>query len=240
MSIRLRRIIILAAGALIILISLAPDLHIPFLYRPFLTLWWGGLHLMDATAKLFPPGPSCQNLNTSHRDIFISLSRVGLALAISLSLVFCFWERRVTPRARTLPYFFFLILLLSLSTANFASLDSLLNRKAQALIDFVLVIIGLIVISVLIRMRPASPEATIIRAVVVFLVVLQGIALPGLWGLLWLLNWEGAIPYHQTLNPAWISAIAAVASALIAALNYRNSKRQSMERERGKIISSKE
>lgn len=239
MSILVRRAIILSVGVLIVLISLAPYLGVPALYWPFTGLYSGGLLLMSGADKLIPVGAPGQNLNTSDREIFKSLSTVGLALAASLSIVYCFWERRVKSKAITFSYFLFLIVLLSMSTANFAALDALLNRSAQALIDLVLVVLGLITTSVLIGIRPTSPSGAVIRAVVVFLLVLQGIALPAIYGLLWFLNWQNAVSLSQSrsLNPAWISAVAGAASAVTAVLNYRNSKKSDpAQQEKHRVI----
>jgi hypothetical protein len=223
MSIKTRRFVVLTGGAIILLVSLAPYIGLTFLLWPFSVLWLGGLSLLAGADNLIPPGAPGQNLNTNDRDLFVSLSTVGLALATSLSMVFCFWNRRASQRAIVFGYFAFLVVLVSMSTANFATGDMLLNRKAQALIDLVLVVLGLITTSMLMRIRSLSPEGVILRAVIVFLLILQAIALPGVYGLLWLLNWQNAISADQTrsLNPGWISAAAALVSAGIAFLKYR-------------------
>jgi len=243
MTVRTRRIMACVAALLVALIAMAPwfDVLHPVLTNATVYLWFGGLGLLEAADRLFPPGPPGQNLNTDERDTYLSLSFTGLGLAIALSLVYCFWERQPTKKALTISYFAFLIVLTSMSFANFAMGDMLLNRKAQVLINVVLVILGLIVVVELLQMRPSTSAGVVVRAVVVFLILLQAVALPGIYGLLWLLNWQGAIRLGQSrdFNPGWISATAAVASAAIATLNYRRSQnalRDTVQREQSRII----
>jgi hypothetical protein len=239
MRIAVRRIIVLTVAVAIVLISLAPYLGLRFLYRPFLALWDGGMALLGTAQRLIPEGAPGQNLNTSERDLFSSLSVVGLAVATALSVFLFFWNPRIKSKAITFVYFLFLSVLLCMSTANFAALDLLLNRRAQALIDLVLVVLGLITISILIRIEPQLSSQAIVRAVVIFLIALQGIALPAIYGLLWFLNWQNAITLSQSRNlnlASWISAIAAASSAAIAVLSYRSSKHKTPEKDDGSRI----
>jgi hypothetical protein len=148
-------------------------------------------------------------------------------MAAALSAVFCLWDRRPSKKAITISYFLFLVVLMSMSTANFAYGDMLLNRKAQALIDLTLVVLGSIVLLIFSQIRPASITGAVLRGLIVFLIALEGVVLPGLFGLLWLLNWQQVISAgaSRDLNPGWISAVAAILSAGIAFLNYRNSQK---------------
>jgi hypothetical protein len=224
---RNRRIIGCSLATLILLITGAPFLNIPILRDIARWLIMGGLWLLGAAHQLIPPGEPGQNLNTSlDRDAYLTLSFFGFGIAIALSVVYCLWNRTITKKAIIFSYFAFLIVLMSASTANFAMGDILLNRKAQALIDLFLVILGLIVVVELLQIRPTSTTGIVLRTVVVFLIVLQSITLPGIYGLLWFLNWQKAITIGQSrgLNPGWISAIASVSSAVIAILNFRTSK----------------
>jgi hypothetical protein len=226
MTIRTRRIVVCGGAAAVFVVLAAPALHIPILDHAAVYFWLGGLWLWGLADRLIPPGAPGQNLNTSARDAFLSLSVFGLGLATALSLIYCLWNRRTTKKAVVVSYFVFLITLTSMSTANFAMGDALLNRKAQALIDLVLLTLGLIVVIELLQIRPSSTPGLVLRTVIVFLIILQGIALPGIYGLLWLLNWQNAITVGQSknFNPGWISAAAGVSSAVIAILNYRASQ----------------
>jgi hypothetical protein len=100
------------------------------------------------------------------------------------------------------------------------------------LVDLVLVVLGLIVVAHLLRLRVESVEGGVVRSVIVFLVALQGIAIPGLWGLLWLLNWQNALTLQQSreLNPAWLSGIAAIISAAVSILTYRRGEQERQRR----------
>ena len=224
MTIKSRRIASLCVAALVLIFTLAPILGIPGIGKFALWLWAGGLSLLGTADKLIPPGPPGQNLNTNWRTAFESLSFCGLGLATSLSVVYCFWDRRPTKTAVVVSYFVFLVVLMSMSTANFATADMLLNRKAQALIDLVQVILGSIVVIELLQIRAGSTAGTVLRAVIIFLITFQGLAIPGFFGLFWLLNWENVIgkTAAQNLNPAWFSAAAGMVSAIVAVLNFRS------------------
>ena len=228
MTVKARRAIACSVAAIVLLMTFAPFFNIPFLGDPVAALWIGGQYLLGAADHLIPPGAPGQNLNTNvDRGTFESLSVFGLGIAMSLSVVYCFWDRRPTKTAILVSYFLFLGVLMSLSTANFAMGDSLLNRKAQALIDLVLVIIGSIVVLELLQLRPTSNTGVVLRTAVVFLIVFQGITIPAFFGLLWFLNWENIIGATATenLNPAWFSALAGLVSAIVAVLNYRNAQK---------------
>jgi hypothetical protein len=222
-----RRIVGCSIAALILLIMLGPLLRIPLFQYVGSWLFWGGLRLLGVAHHLIPPGVPGQNLNTSQdRDTYLSVAFVGFGVAFALSVVYCLWDRTITKKAMIFSYFAFLIVLMSASTANFAMGDMLLNRKAQAFIDLVLVILGLIVVIELLHIRPTSTTGVVLRAVVVFLIVMQAVALPGIYGVLWFLNWQNAISNGQSrnFNPGWISAIASAVSLVVAILNFRSSK----------------
>jgi hypothetical protein len=222
-----RRTLAICIGAVIFLIPLSLALNIPVLGYIFIKLWQGGLKLLEGVNALIPPGKPGQNLNTNDRETYQHLAILGLGMAAALSAVFCLWDRRPSKKAITISYFLFLVVLMSMSTANFAYGDMLLNRKAQALIDLTLVVLGSIVLLIFSQIRPASITGAVLRGLIVFLIALEGVVLPGLFGLLWLLNWQQVISAgaSRDLNPGWISAVAAILSAGIAFLNYRNSQK---------------
>jgi hypothetical protein len=226
-----RRILVSCIAALIVLWSATPlvwPLSSVFVYMA-LPLLVAGLWLRGSAIVVIPPGAPGQNLNSSlDLDPYTSLYVLGLGVSIALSVLFWFWNRRRTSAAVLVSYFAFLVLLMSMSMANFASGDMLLNRKAQALVDLVLVVLGLIVVAHVLRFRVQSVGGGVLRAVIVFLIALQGIAIPGLWGLIWLLNWQNALTLQQTrdLNPAWLSGIAGVISAVVSILTYRHAERE--------------
>jgi hypothetical protein len=225
-----RRVILIVIGAGFVLLSLTPYLPVRVLSFPFFGLFSPGFVLLELADNLVPPAVG-QNLITGDREEFWFFSTIGLAIAVALSLIHCFWNRRVSRKALALTYSILLVVLLTMSSANFALGDSFLNRGAQALIDLVLLVLGLIVISMLIRLRPQSPEGAVVRAGIVFLVFLQGVALPGLFGLIGLLNGQNAlsVAQAQSIKPEWISAIAAIVSAVVAVLNYQATKRNVTE-----------
>lgn len=134
MTIRTRRIVICIGATVLLVVSAIP-------------LFYGGLYLWALADRLFPAGTPGQNLNTSARDLYLSLSFFGLGLATVLSFVYCLWFRRPTKTSVITTYFVFLITVTSMSASNFAFGDALLNRKAQAFIDLILVTLGMIVVA---------------------------------------------------------------------------------------------
>src|ERR1051326_4275199 len=232
-----RRIILIVIGSGIVIISLTPYLPVRVLSFPFFVFFSPGFLLLELAAKMVPPAVG-QNLITDDREELWFFSTIGLAIAVALSLIRCFWHLWVSRKALTLTYSTLLVVLLSMSSANFALGDSFLNRGAQALIDLVLLVLGLIVISMLIRLRPKSPEGAIVQGCIVFLVFLQGIALPALFGLTGLLNWRNAlsVAQAQSLKPAWMTALAAIVSAVVAILDYQATKKSVSEPGREKKI----
>ena len=230
------RIILIAVGAGIVLISLTPYVSINDLYFPFLGLFSLGGGLLALADKLVTPVYGL-NLNTTGREEFWFFSTTVLAVAVALSLIYCFWNRPVSHKRLTFMYSTFLVILLSMSSVNLAFGDSLLNRGAQVLIDLMLLVLGSIVILMLFRLGPKSMKGAVLRAVIVFLVFLQGVALPGLFGLFLLLAGDAmSLAQTQSFNPAWISSAAAVASAVVAVITYRASKRTVFELGRRKQV----
>jgi F0F1-type ATP synthase assembly protein I len=141
---------------------------IPVLSYFGVLLWEGGLWLWGLADRLIPPGAPGQNLNTGARDAYLSLLVFGLGLATALSLIYCLWNRRPARKGVVGSYFIFLVMLMSMSTANFARGDELLNRKAQALIDLVLVTLGLIVVIELLQFRTNSTPGMVLRGIISF------------------------------------------------------------------------
>lgn len=236
---KVRRAFSVAIAVLLLLVALAPYLGITVLARPFLWLWSGGMKLLAASDRVFPPGSPGQNLNTSERDMFLSTSSVGLALATALSVVLCFWSKPIRAKTATFCYLSLMVVLVSISTANFNAGDMLLNVRAQAVIDLVLVAVASMSVLVLLRIRPETTTGIVVRAIVVFLLCFEGIALPGIYFVIWLLYVQRFVTLKQTwgMNPGWISAMAGLFSAAIAALNYLKAKRDvEQDAQKPKII----
>jgi hypothetical protein len=238
MNLRMRRGLVVAGVVLVLVITsgplLARALDSPWPLVPTAVAWIGGLGLLNWAADIFPAvSGSGHNINTSGRDVVQSASFFGLGLATALSLVLCCWTPGAYQRWLRTSYLAFLAVLMSLSTANFAMGDQLLDIRAQALIDLVLVVLGLVVVAELWKIRPTSTAGHVLRFILMFLIVLQGVLLPGAFGLLWWLRFQGVT---GDPNPAWISSGAAVCSAVIAVLNFLRSKPEPEPRANSTII----
>src|SRR5437016_14284868 len=124
MSIKKRRIVVCSVAALTLFVSLSPILRIPIVADYASFLWLGGFWLLNTADQAIPPGQAGQNLNsTLDRDTYQSFAMFGLGLALSLSIVYCFWHYRPTKKSITISYFAFLVVLMSMSAANFAMGD---------------------------------------------------------------------------------------------------------------------
>jgi TM2 domain-containing membrane protein YozV len=56
------------------------------------------------------------------------------------------------------------------------------------------------------------------KGIAVFILLFQVITIPWAYAILWVLNWEKVL---VSVNPAWISALGGVTSAVISILTFR-------------------
>jgi asparagine N-glycosylation enzyme membrane subunit Stt3 len=161
-------------------------------------------------------------------DRYIHASYVGVALVGALALTLLFWERR--PRSWVSPLLFTLSLFvaLTLSLVNYISGDFFVPRSQQAVIDLILVFMGLVCISMLLRFKVSSVSGRVLKALTIGVLCLEAVAIPGVYALLWTLNAQRLIALGDTqnANPGWISALTSVGSLLVGDATYRRRDNQ--------------
>lgn len=156
-------------------------------------------------------------------DIYTSLSVVGLALVSGFSFAFICWERRPPQYRAQVLYWVLLLVVMPLSILNFWGADTYVSRSQQAILDLVQCLLSCLCLLGLVSLQAKSIETRVIRAFAVFFLAAQGIFVPGLFAILWWLNWEGAISLatSQDVSPGWITIVATFASLIVSALQYR-------------------
>ncbi len=159
-------------------------------------------------------------------DIYTYLSWAAVSLAAGISVVLMLWDRRPTERKRWLMYWVLLLTLLPISLANYWSGDFWVPRWQQLFLDVIIVVLGVGTASLLVRFRTNDVVVRAAWGVALFLLVMESVAVPGIYALLWLLNWNGAITRAHTegFNPGWVSATASVCSLVVTAVTYRRTR----------------
>ena len=161
-------------------------------------------------------------------DIYTAFSVVGLSLVAGLSFAVIFWERRPPQHRIQIIYWSLLVVIVPLSFLNFWSSDTFVSRKQQAVLDLAQSFLSCICLLGLVALQLKSTEARVLRAFAVFLLAAQGVFIPGLFAIVWFLNWEGAISLatSRDISPGWITLAATFASLAVSALQYRISARK--------------
>jgi hypothetical protein len=159
-------------------------------------------------------------------DAYAHLSYVGVALAGALAFALLVWERR--PRRWIPPTLVAVTLFVAftLSFFNYFSGDFYVPRYQQAIIDLILVFLGVVCVLMLLKVQVSSTSGQVLKCMAVGLLCLEAIVTPGIYGTLWLLNAQGMIGAAESnsWNPSWISAVAALGSLAISVLTYRRAR----------------
>jgi hypothetical protein len=162
-------------------------------------------------------------------DIYTSLSFIGLTLAGGAS--FAMFVIDLTRRRRFSVAFYWILLLviLPLSVANYWAGDFFAERWKQALLDGVLVFLGLVAVFRMVACNFSSVPARIAQALVVGLLALNAVLIPAAFGIIWLLNIEGVIKKASDADgwsPSWITAVTGVISLGVSILTFRHTVRK--------------
>ena len=184
----------------------------------------GGASIVTLGQDLMPAGPPGTNVfPLLIGDIYWRCSFFGICLAATLSVVYCFWSPRPSSRRKTAAYLTFLAVLIPMSAVNWADNDYAIRRSLQAGLDGALVALGLATILELLRIRPTSSGMRALHSIIVFLLMLESVAIPGLFATVFLFNRQGvmSLAASKDLSPSWLTAIAAVVSATIAVMTFQ-------------------
>jgi len=144
----------------------------------------------------------------------------ALAAAAALSFVLLYVKHIETRPRRVFIYWIAFLFLLPLSGSNFASGDILFDVRAQAILDFLMVLFGTTVAIELSRVAVADTLLKVLQIMVIFLVVGFGVALPALYFILFAVASFGV--EMGNLSGGLISIVATVVSTVISFLNYRH------------------
>jgi hypothetical protein len=219
MGIQTRRVVVSVAAFIMLLTG------------PLFSLF-GGLAFVRLLDIIVPPGIPGQNLSPRFdTETCWRFSFVWLSIAAAASFAFVLWDRRPTQRSTLFTYLASLLVLLPMSAVNFASGDSLMNRKGQMLLDVLLVICGSVSVMQLSRLRPQSIAGAVVQSLILFVLTLEAILVPGIYGLLFALNWQHLISLAATpeLSPSWVTAFGSVVSAVFAAMSYLRERSRVMQ-----------
>jgi hypothetical protein len=191
--------------------------------------WWliGGLDLLQ------PPSAIAAELRLYRRfgDFYSGVSYVGVCIAGGLSFAALTWDGPRGRRGTAVVFWTLLVLVLPLSVANYWSADAYAARSKQALIDVILVFLGVVCGASLASIRTDSRAASTLKAMALFLLVMEAVCVPAVYALLWFLNAQNAVSRGTTegFNPGWVSAVASLGALCVSVLNYRVSQRRTVE-----------
>ena len=193
----------------------------------FNPLFWLGLPAVRLIEWLGPQGPPGTNTNpTVDVHWFWQLGFLGTSVAVGLALVLLTWHRRPGQLARDIAFIAVLLVVLGLSVVNFMYHDSLMRVEAQAILDLVLVLFVIVAILRLLRLRPKSLFGVVALFLGVFLLALEAVILPALYGLSFLLLRQGA----PELQVGYVSVATGLASLVLTWLTYRRGAPQEKDK----------
>jgi hypothetical protein len=172
---------------------------------------------------LVQPASPGHNVTPSTFSTFYQLSFLGLCLMLSASLVLLLWNGRPSTVKKIAVYFGLLLVLIPISAVNFHYGDYLMRASVQALLDLLLVALGITTVIWLRNYLVGEGLLRTFKYIVMFVLILEAVALPGLYSVLWLLRWQG-IPVRG-MEDKIVSGTATVVSATLAILGYLKDKK---------------
>jgi hypothetical protein len=218
MTLRKRRVLVVLIGLAIILVGFFPIVLI-------------GAAQVSILNKIAPPleilkGYDETHWAVTHRIAVILVSFISLMLALGISFVFFFWDRRLTKTSRYVIYFSLFIVMAGASMASFAMDDIMYGNSVQAGIDLVLIFIGSVLVLMLVDIKPRSKEGKVLQAMALLMITGFAVVLPAQYAIIWALNQLGAITLTQSkqIGIMWLGGIAGAISSLVAILNYRRTR----------------
>ena len=207
-----RRVVALVGGLVILFVGVEYAL-------------WSGLALIAKLNLLKRPEDIAIDHHVYRKfgDFYTTFSWMGLCLAAAFCFTALVWEKRERSHLHNLALWVLLCLVLPLSVANFWAADLYTERSQQVVLDIILVILSLLTLSQLLRLPVATDSGRVIRGIAIFLLSLEGVFLPAIYAILWLLNAQLLLSLNDTknLNPGLISGVSSVGALVVSVLNYR-------------------
>ncbi|MDF1738660.1 MAG: toll/interleukin-1 receptor domain-containing protein [Verrucomicrobiales bacterium] len=145
-------------------------------------------------------------------DVYTFWGIFGISTAGGFAFAFLYWDRRPVQWKVQLCFWLFFFLILPLSVLNYWSADTYVSRSKQALIDLVLVFLGVVVVLLIARIKAKTIPARVLQWMAVYFIALQAVLIPAIYASLWWLNWQEAISAANTKDwtPGWISVTGAI------------------------------
>ena len=146
-------------------------------------IYISGIAIVEFLAKILPPNEPGTDVNPTDRLPWYYLGGfAGIGLVIAISLPLLFWNHKPSTRAKTIAFVLSLFVLMSLSIANYAYHDMLMDVSVQVVLDFMLVFVGTWVVVQCLSMKPTSVAGKIGLVMLLFILVLEAILLPFVYG----------------------------------------------------------
>jgi UDP-N-acetylmuramyl pentapeptide phosphotransferase/UDP-N-acetylglucosamine-1-phosphate transferase len=154
----------------------------------------------------------------------------ALIIAVGLLAAILVMEPRPTFRKRAWFYVGFLLIVMPASWYNYNQLDNVLAPTYQVGLNLITIFLTATIAIWLSNAPAASIDVRVVKMMCVFFLGLAGFV-PLFFSLLWLLQKVHLLSLDQAKSITWghLTGIGAVASAIIAALNYRRELRKGAE-----------
>jgi len=166
--------------------------------------------------EIIKPGDPGQNINITFHNSngFFKGAFFFIGISLISVIILFFWKGTLQKWKAKFATIVFMIILFVMSSLNYSYHDRLWKLQLQALLDFILVFLGLVVLQYLYKLRTESEHLKAFLWLSYFTVCLFGILLPFLFGTLYFLNSLGIT--IDNINDKWITAPLAIISVLIS------------------------
>jgi 4-amino-4-deoxy-L-arabinose transferase-like glycosyltransferase len=159
--------------------------------------------------------------NSISTSNFYTIAITGLLVAWTLFLGFILWDFKDRQRRKLLIYFPFLVVILGISTYNYAHGDYLVKPGYQAPLNLVLIFLSLVFILWIHRTKTKSTDGIIIKYI--FLVVLGviGFLVPSFFSLFYILEKLGVTEISPDLT-----IVTTICTLITTYIGYKEFKKE--------------
>jgi hypothetical protein len=171
---------------------------------------------------------------SAHLYYEILVGALILAVGVIASLLVLVPRLKFLHRAGI--YIGFLLIVLPATWFNFNLGDTVLAPSFQFFLNFICIFLSATVALSLTNFPTETIDVTVLKVMAATLLWFACLT-PALFNLIWFLNWSHLLSLQQTSNITWrdLTGVAAVASAIIAGLNYRREMRKTTRVDRGGV-----